>query len=120
MTLDSLYTDRLLSYWREDLMGSIPNPTHRAEALNAICGDVVVMEATIRDGIFTCLEFYSKSCCMCQCTAAMLVERFRGKSVDEALAFTKEELRELVGIEIPAARQTCVFLSLDCLRKLHG
>ena len=120
MATSNIYTDRLLTYWDASLMGTLPNATQRAEALNAICGDVVAMEAVVEEGSLKSLAFYSKACCMCQCAAAMLVERFRGSLVEDALAFTEEEMRTMLGIEIPAARQTCVFLPLQCLRKLCG
>lgn len=101
-------------------MGTVTCPTHRAEVLNAICGDVVVLEAEVCHGVFLKLEFHSKCCCMAQCAAAMLVEKFRCRRMEDALAFTEEDMQELFQAEIPASRRSCVFLALKCLHKLIG
>ena len=117
---NSTYTDYVLSYWDDTLMGEMTAPTNCAEEVNPLCGDTVFMSARVCNGGILRLEFNSKCCCMAQCAAAMLVERFRGRTVESALAFTEEEMRELFKAQIPPARVGCVMLPLKCLHKLFG
>jgi len=117
---ENIYTERLLSYWEQALMKKLPNPTHTADFTSDICGDFVEMEAVIVDNRFESLEFFVRGCCLSQCAAAMLVEHFRGKTVDDALAYTDDQMCKLAGIEIPKPRKGCVLLGLQCLRKLCG
>lgn len=117
---DEIYTERLLKYWNPSLMSRLPNPTITETCVNNLCNDLVTIDAIIIDGQLQVLEFFAAGCCISQCSAAILVEYFRGKTVEEVLAFTRENMLDLVGIKITKAREGCVLLSLDCLRKICG
>lgn len=115
-----MYTDKLLSYWDVSLMKTLTDYTHTFEYTSDLCGDYIRMDAIIENGVFKTLEFSVSGCCISQCSAAMLVEYFRGRTVEEALAFTREDMLFLVGIKITRTREGCVLLGLQCLRKLCG
>lgn len=115
---EQVYTERLLSYWDLNLMGLPREANHWVAQTNAVCGDEVTMSARIEDGCIKELGFVARSCCMAQCSAAMLVARFRGKPVTEALAFTDQQMFDLVAVTIPPKRKGCVLLGLRCLRAL--
>jgi len=117
---EEIYTERLLKYWNPSLMSRIANAPLTATCVNDLCNDLVTIDAIIENKHFQVLEFVAHGCCISQCSAAMLIEYFRGKSVDEALAFTRENMLDLVGIKITSAREGCVLLSLECLRKICG
>lgn len=118
--MSSCYTDAFMEYWDSDLMGHLKNPTHFETILNKLCGDSVDMEATIEYNRVVELAFTAQSCCMCQCTAAMLVEHLRGWSLDEVLAFSEQDVFNLVKISVPTARRGCILLPWSCVRRLCG
>jgi NifU-like protein involved in Fe-S cluster formation len=117
---EEIYTERLLKYWNPSLMSRLPNPPLTATCVNDLCNDLVTIDAIIENNCFKVLEFVAHGCCISQCSTAMLIEYFRGKTVDEAQSFTRESMLDLVGIKITPAREGCVLLSLDCLRKICG
>jgi NifU-like protein involved in Fe-S cluster formation len=117
---EDMYTAKLLSYWDLSLMKTLTDYTHTFEYTSDICGDYIRMDAIIESGVFKTLEFSVSGCCISQCSAAMLVEYFRGRTVEEVLAFTQKDMLFLVGIKITRAREGCVLLGLQCLRKLCG
>lgn len=120
MRREETYTDRLLNYWKPELMHVLYTATHRAGAEGKVCNDIVEMSAIIEAGLFKRLEFFSMGCCISQCSAAMLVEYFRGKTIEEAAQFSEKDMLDLVGIKITKAREGCVLVALDCLRNLCG
>ncbi len=115
---DQVYTERLLSYWDMNLMGLPREANHFVELTNTVCGDEITMSARIEIGLLIELGFVARSCCMAQASCAMLVERFRGRPVAEALAFTDQQMVDLVAVTIPPKRKGCVLLGLRCLRAL--
>ena len=115
---DQEFTARILEYWDVNLQSTMKNPTYIASADNATCGDQVGMQASIIDGVIKELHFIARGCCISDSSAAILVEHFRGKTVKEALDFTRDQMLELVGAKISPARHSCVTVSLTCLQAL--
>jgi NifU-like protein involved in Fe-S cluster formation len=116
-----LYTERLLSYWKLSLMRNLLDATYSVELIGSLCNDDIKMQAIIEDNCFKALEFTAQNCCcISQSSAAMLVEYFRGKTIEEVLIFTNQDMLNLVGIKVPPVREGCVLLSLECLRKICG
>jgi NifU-like protein involved in Fe-S cluster formation len=118
--MSDLYTDAFMEYWNPDLMGRLENPTHSETILNKMCGDSVDMEAVIGYNRVLELAFTAQSCCMCQCSASMLVEHLRGKTLDEVMSFSEQDMLKLVRISVPTVRRGCVLLPWNCVRRLCG
>lgn len=113
-----IFTDHFLKYWNPSLMKRLPNSQLTETCVNELCNDLVTIDAEIEDNQFKVLEFFATGCCTSQCSAAMLIEYFRNKTVDEVLTFTDKDMLELVGIAVMKPRQGCVLLGLECLRKI--
>lgn len=118
--MSDLYTDAFMEYWNPDLMGRLENPTHSETILNKMCGDSVDMEAVIGYNRVLELAFTAQACCMCQCSASMLVEHLRGKTLDEVMSFSEQDMLKLVRISVPTARRGCILLPWSCVRRLCG
>jgi nitrogen fixation NifU-like protein len=88
--------------------------------MNEVCKDVIDIDAIVEANIIKQLEYCGRGCCISQCSAAMLVEYFRGKSLDDIATFTNQKMFDLVGITIPEGREACVLLGLQCLRDIYG
>lgn len=117
---EEVYTERLLKYWNPSLMSRMADAPLTATCVNDLCNDLVTIDAIIEGGKFAVLEFFAMGCCISQCSAAILIEYFRGRTVEEAKAFTRENMLDLVGIKVTKAREGCVLLALECLRKIYG
>jgi nitrogen fixation NifU-like protein len=117
---EEVYTERLLKYWNPSLMSRMANAPLTETCVNDLCNDLVTIDAVVEDGYFRELEFFATGCCISQCSAAILIEYFRGRQIDEVPVFTRENMLDLVGIKITPAREGCVLLALECLRKIYG
>ena len=55
-------------------------------------------------------------CAISQASADLLVESIQGKTMDELKALTKEDVLDLLGIELGPVRLKCALLSLKVLK----
>jgi nitrogen fixation NifU-like protein len=60
--------------------------------------------------------FSGEGCAISMASADLLIESILGKSIEEVKKFSKEELLELLGIELGPVRLKCALLSLKVLK----
>lgn len=118
VTRAEMYTERLLSYWSPTLQRRIPKPDHAAQFTNSTCGDMVSMEARIEHNKIVELEFTARGCCMTECSAGMLVELTRDKTVGWVRELTFDTYLDLLGLKVEQKRTECVMTAFNCLKKL--
>lgn len=115
--MDDLAQANLLDHYRYPRnQGVLEHPTASREEHNPLCGDRVRVDLEIKDGIIADLRFSGRGCTISQASASMLTEELKGRSVDEAKAFGKEQLLDLIGIPIGYTRMKCALLSLKALK----
>ena len=67
-------------------------------------------------GIITEAAFSGHGCAISQASADILLESVVGKTVDEVKKLTKDDLLDLLGIELGPVRLKCALLSLKVLK----
>lgn len=112
--------------YREIIIDHYKNPQYRGhldpndiqfEDDNPLCGDHIEISLRVDgDGRVTDGRFDGKGCAISQASADLLLESIIGKSLDEIKAMTKEELLEMLGLELGAVRMKCALLSLKVLK----
>lgn len=103
--------------------GSLESPTISHEEHNPLCGDRVRFDLLIEDGVIRDVRFQGKGCAISQATASMLTDEIKGKSVEVAKLFNKEDLLDMIGIPLAKnpVRLKCALLSLKTLKaSLYG
>jgi SUF system FeS assembly protein, NifU family len=103
--------------------GSLESPTISHEEHNPLCGDRVRFDLLIEDGIIRDVRFQGKGCAISQASASMLTDEIKGKSVEDAKLFSKEDLLDMIGIPLAKnpVRLKCALLSLKTLKaSLYG
>ena len=112
--------------YREVIIERYKNPYYRGhldphdiffEDDNPVCGDHI--EITLRvdeNGKVSEAAFDGHGCSISQAAADLLIESIHGKSLDEVKALTKEDVIELLGIELGPVRLKCALLSLKVLK----
>ena len=96
--------------------GALEHPTVSREEHNPLCGDRIRMDLLIRDGRIEDVRWDGRGCTISQASASMLAETFKGRPIEEAKAFDKSGLLELIGIPIGYTRMKCALLSLKALK----
>jgi nitrogen fixation NifU-like protein len=84
---------------------------------NPTCGDHIEITVQVGDdGIVKSAAFDGHGCSISQASADLLIESIHGKPMDEVKALTKDDIVELLGIELGPVRLKCALLSLKVLK----
>lgn len=74
----------------------IASPTHSSAARNPFCGDQLSLIVRVEKGRIVQISFEARGCVISQAAASMLCEEVEGRSLDEVLAITEQQVLELV------------------------
>ena len=75
------------------------------------------MDIFIKDSIIDDIRFSGNGCAISQASASLLCEYALHKDVSTLLALTKDDVLQLLGIELSPNRLKCGILSLETLHK---
>lgn len=116
--MDDLYREQIIErYKNPQYRGHLDPHDIQFDDDNPLCGDHI--EITIRvngDNRVAEAAFDGKGCAISQASADLLVESIHGKSLDDVKAMNKEDVLDLLGIELGPVRLKCALLSLKVLK----
>jgi len=116
--MDDLYREQIIERYKSpQYRGHLDPHDIQFEDDNPLCGDHI--EITIRlngNNKVTEAAFDGKGCAISQASADLLVESIHGKSLDEVKAMKKDDVLELLGIDLGPVRLKCALLSLKVLK----
>lgn len=121
-------------FYRELILDHYKNPRHKGklepndfsyEDSNPLCGDQIRIDVRLdADQRVKEVAFTGRGCAISQASASLLTESIVGKPLAEIKQLTREDVLELLGIELTPARLKCAMLSLKVLKAgaygLHG
>jgi len=94
MDLKQLYKKTILEHNRNPRNYGQPKTfTHKAEGLNAICGDQVFIFINVVDGIINQIGFDGESCAISTASCSLMTEFLTGKTTAEAQLLFKDFCR---------------------------
>jgi nitrogen fixation NifU-like protein len=116
--MDDLYRDQIIDrYKNPQYRGHLDPHDIQFEDDNPLCGDHI--EVTLRvdgGGKVVGAAFDGKGCAISQASADLLMETVIGKTLDEVKALNKQDVLDLLGIELGPVRLKCALLSLKVLK----
>lgn len=116
--MEDLYREMIIDRYQHPLYRGILEPNDITfEDDNPLCGDHIRIDLRV-DGDNRVVEaaFNGQGCAISQVSADLLVENIIGKSLDEIKALTKQDVLDLLGIELGPVRLKCALLSLKVLK----
>lgn len=117
--MNDLYREQILDHYRNPQnFGELTNPTVSIEDANVSCGDVIVMQAIIKNNTIVDIAFSGHSCAISTAAASLLTEKVKGETVEAVLQLTRDDIFSLLGVELTPARIKCALLPLEVLQKL--
>jgi nitrogen fixation NifU-like protein len=117
MSLEELYRENILDHYkRPSHRGTLEDPDIRYEDSNPLCGDVIRMDFRVKDGRIEAVRFSGHGCSISQASADMLCEKIEGMTLDEAKRVSREDVLEMLGIELGPVRLKCGLLALKTLK----
>lgn len=115
---DALYREEILEHYKRPRnWGQMKSPDRQAEDHNPLCGDSLeVMLALDSEGRVEEVRFQGQGCAISQASASMVSDEIVGRSLQEILKMDRQEILDLLGIDISATRMKCALLSLKVLK----
>lgn len=112
--------------YREVIIDHYKNPQYRGklephdisfEDDNPLCGDHIRMDLRVdKDGRVDEARFDGHGCAISQASADLLTEFIIGKPLDEIKNLNKQDILDLLGIDLGPVRLKCALLSLKVLK----
>jgi nitrogen fixation NifU-like protein len=112
--------------YREQIIDRYKNPRHRGELDphdysyeddNPLCGDRIRIDVRVDGaGRVTEAAFSGVGCAISQASADLLTEAIVGKALDEVKRLGKDDILEMLGIDLGPVRLKCALLSLKVLK----
>ncbi len=116
--MDDLYRELIIDHYKNpQYRGHLnPNDIH-FEDDNPLCGDHIEISLRVDgSGKVTDGRFDGKGCAISQASADLLIESIIGKPVEEVKKLSKQDVLDLLGIELGPVRLKCALLSLKVLK----
>jgi nitrogen fixation NifU-like protein len=116
--MDDLYREIIIERYKNPAYRGELDPCDvRFEDENPLCGDHIRIDLRVDpEGKVLEAAFSGHGCAISQASADLLLESVIGKTVTEVKALTKEDVLELLGIELGPVRLKCALLSLKVLK----
>ncbi len=115
--MSDMYTEIILDYYRHPMhKGTLLKPDIEAKDLNPLCGDMIKITATVKDGIITQLKHDGHGCAISQAAAEMIVEHLEGKKLEDVKHLKKEDVLKMLNIPISPVRLKCALLCLKVIK----
>jgi nitrogen fixation NifU-like protein len=111
------YRETILDHYNQPRNWGVVSPANiDHEENNPLCGDRLRLTVRVEDNKIVELGWSGEGCAISQASASMLGETLVGKTLEEARAITKEDILEMLGIELGPVRLKCALLSLKVLK----
>jgi len=116
--MDDLYRQTIIERNKNPLFKGVLDPhDYTYEDENPFCGDHIRIDVRVdENNRITEAAFSGHGCAISQASADLLIESIIGKTIDEVKSLSKEDILELLGIELGPVRLKCALLSLKVLK----
>jgi len=116
--MDDLYREVIIEHYKNpSYRGHLEPHDIQFEDNNPLCGDhIEITLQTDEHGNVADARFDGQGCAISQASADLLVESIIGKPLDEVKKLKKDDILELLGIELGPVRLKCALLSLKVLK----
>lgn len=116
--MDDLYREVIIEHYK--------NPSYRGHLdphdisfadNNPLCGDHIQIDLRLdANGVVTEARFDGHGCAISQASADLLMETIIGKPVEEVKKLNRQDILDMLGIDLGPVRLKCALLSLKVLK----
>jgi nitrogen fixation NifU-like protein len=113
-------------FYRENILDHYKHPRHHGtlephdfsyEDENPLCGDRIRIDVRLDENQRVKeVAFTGRGCAISQASASMLTDAIIGKPLDEVRQLSRDDILEMLGIELTPVRLKCALLSLKVLK----
>ncbi|OGO24212.1 MAG: SUF system NifU family Fe-S cluster assembly protein [Chloroflexi bacterium RBG_16_51_16] len=112
--------------YRENIIEHYKNPSYRGKLdphdisfadNNPLCGDHIQIDLRVdKEGKVSEARFDGHGCAISQASADLLLESVIGKSIEDVKKLTRQDILDMLGIDLGPVRMKCALLSLKVLK----
>lgn len=109
-----MYRQQILDHYKNPRnYGELEEPTFSHSGENPMCGDELTLDVALEpDGkTINVVAFRGNGCAISQASASMLTERLAGSSLTELDALDRDDILEMLGVDISPMRVKCAVLA---------
>jgi nitrogen fixation NifU-like protein len=116
--MDDLYRQQIVDRYKNPQKRGVLDPhDYSYEDENPLCGDQLRIDLRVdSEQRITEAAFSGEGCAISQASADLLTEHVVGKTLDEVRRLGKDDILDLLGIELSPIRLKCALLSLKVLK----
>lgn len=116
--MDDLYREIIIEHYKNPSYRGHLDPSDIAFAdNNPLCGDHIEVNLRVDDqGVVSDARFDGHGCAISQASADLLMEFIIGKPLESLKQLTKQDILDLLGIDLGPVRLKCALLSLKVLK----
>jgi nitrogen fixation NifU-like protein len=116
--MDDMYRDMIIDRFKNPRKrGSLDPHDFSYQDDNPLCGDRIRIDLRLGDdGRISEAAFSGEGCAISQASADLLTEAVVGKTLDDIKALGKQDVLDLLGIELGPVRLKCALLSLKVIK----
>ncbi len=110
-----MYTEKVMDHFMNPRnVGEIENASGVGEVGNAKCGDIMKIFIKVENNVIVDVKFQTYGCGAAIATSSRATEMVMGKTIEEALAITNQQVAESLG-GLPPVKLHCSVLAEEAL-----
>lgn len=112
-----MYTEKVMEHFKNPHnQGSIPDADAVGQEGNAVCGDIMKIYLKVENNTIKDVKFETLGCAAAIAVSSALTDMVKDKTLDEALAVTKDQIVENLG-GLPTPKIHCSMLGVEALHQ---
>jgi nitrogen fixation NifU-like protein len=110
-----MYTPKVMqNFSNPQNVGEIPDADGVGTVGNPVCGDLMTIYIKVKDDRLTDIKFKTFGCGAAIATSSMVTQMAKGKTIEEALKITREDVANELG-GLPPQKMHCSNLAAEAL-----
>jgi len=114
-----MYRQQILDHYRNPRnYGELEDPSFTHVGENTSCGDEITVDVKLdeADDVVEDVAFRGEGCAISQAAASLLTDEVRGLTLEELYALDRDDVLELLGVEVTPMRIKCAVLTEKVLQ----
>ncbi len=111
-----MYNEKVMDHFMNPRnVGELKDADGVGEVGNPTCGDLMKIYIKVKDNVITDIMFQTFGCGAAIATSSMVTEMAKGKTLEEALELTRDDVAEELN-GLPPVKMHCSNLAADALK----
>lgn len=112
-----MYTQKVLDHFKNPHnQGEMADPSAVGQEGNPTCGDVMKIYIKVENNVVVDIKFETLGCAAAIAVSSDLTDMVKGKTLEEALKITKDDIVNDLG-GLPPVKTHCSMLGVDALHQ---